>query len=612
MLVVPQIVETVWGEFNKKYFEKLGYKFTNLKDHFKVNVLDLPKHSIINVAVKCDYCGKLFKKKYANYNIEINKEPLFNCACKECSSIKVREINKIKRDTEVILNRTCSSCKNIYPLSSDYFSKCGKDKFGKQMYRYSCKQCDNRIGKIKRQNRKVKIVFIKAKEIYDDHLLREFPSNFWSQLDNNVTKQMLDYIFITKTDSLKLKFNNINTEFIGKYHLRYFLKKYQNLYLFIDYFYPNIYLPWKARKCPSGFWMIKEYQDKAFNWLIRQLFKDKLINNINDLPSTLTNKLLKSYGLHGLSKKYNYSILKLVDNYYPGKFKKIDFNLSHYSQDDKKEMIKQFINDLIKDKVIKNINEIPSVLDVNLFDRYNLKGFLCIYFKGSPFRAINFIYPDHWKQWEFNKVPIGFWNKNENVKQALQWFLNQLIKDGIITNYIDIENIPINRLIDEYKLTTLLNRFHYDLSPCFVKLFPSYFPKDFSYTYRANDGTKMLSDGELLIHNFFLSRGISPSYNASTDKNGKSWYNEQYCESYRPDWIIDNKIIIEYFGYWNPTSKHIRFVNYRKKTQRKINYYKNIDNVIFIPLFPKDLIHGLKGVQNKLNKFINNDFSKAE
>ena len=48
-----------------------------------------------------------------------------------------------------------------------------------------------------------------------------------------------------------------------------------------------------------------------------------------------------------------------------------------------------------------------------------------------------------------------------------------------------------------------------------------------------------------------------------------------------------------------------RFKEYRERTERKINYYNSLNNIIFISLFPNDLQLNFEGVKNKLTPFIN-------
>lgn len=84
-----QYVETKWNNFTKKYYQSLGYEYTQTGDSFKVKVEDLPKKSRIKVKVVCDFCGKEFDMfMYAyTYSTE-NREKV---ACTKCKHIKTQE-----------------------------------------------------------------------------------------------------------------------------------------------------------------------------------------------------------------------------------------------------------------------------------------------------------------------------------------------------------------------------------------------------------------------------------------------------------------------------------------------------------------------------------------
>ena len=93
MLILPQEVEIRLSGSNQKHFERKGYiipKLINKNGLFttpkgtkiKVNVLDLPESSSVDVDVQCDYCGKKYNKKYYNYTIDFYKNKK-DC-CKDC------------------------------------------------------------------------------------------------------------------------------------------------------------------------------------------------------------------------------------------------------------------------------------------------------------------------------------------------------------------------------------------------------------------------------------------------------------------------------------------------------------------------------------------------
>lgn len=101
------------------------------------------------------------------------------------------------------------------------------------------------------------------------------------------------------------------------------------------------------------------------------------------------------------------------------------------------------------------------------------------------------------------------------------------------------------------------------------------------------------SEPEMIITNFLIDNNI--------DFNKEVYYKDVFdCNvNYRADWLINNEILVEYFGMYNgkSNSNHPIRTNYNKRTKKKIKLlYKkyNINKCIFI--FPNDLEY------NNLNK----------
>lgn len=90
MLIQDQKIEIQWAAKTKAYYINKGYEFTKYGDKFLVDVNDLPPTVKIDVDVICDYCGKVFKKTYGRYNLEISKR-IYKCACEECKGKKLKE-----------------------------------------------------------------------------------------------------------------------------------------------------------------------------------------------------------------------------------------------------------------------------------------------------------------------------------------------------------------------------------------------------------------------------------------------------------------------------------------------------------------------------------------
>ncbi len=39
-----------------------------------------------------------------------------------------------------------------------------------------------------------------------------------------------------------------------------------------------------------------------------------------------------------------------------------------------------------------------------------------LFFDDSPYKMINELYPDQFKEWEFKKTPVNFWTKKKRIR----------------------------------------------------------------------------------------------------------------------------------------------------------------------------------------------------
>jgi len=82
----------------KFIYNKKGY-VCNINDNIKININDLALGSHEIVEVECDYCGKVFNKKYYSYNKEIKNG---KTSCFDCKDLKRKDVIKDKYGVENI------------------------------------------------------------------------------------------------------------------------------------------------------------------------------------------------------------------------------------------------------------------------------------------------------------------------------------------------------------------------------------------------------------------------------------------------------------------------------------------------------------------------------
>lgn len=91
MLIENQYANVRWWHSNKEHYIHLGYKFTKIKDEFRVPIEHLSIGSHERVKVKCDYCGETKNVEYREY-IKRHDEELGDC-CHKCEYIKAKKTN---------------------------------------------------------------------------------------------------------------------------------------------------------------------------------------------------------------------------------------------------------------------------------------------------------------------------------------------------------------------------------------------------------------------------------------------------------------------------------------------------------------------------------------
>lgn len=94
MLLTKEVI-VKWNSKIKKHYVELGYDFTKMGEQFIVNVIDLTKGSNIEVFVKCDHCGLIFKKKWYRYLAENENRTRSDC-CNNCKKYKIQETSLLK------------------------------------------------------------------------------------------------------------------------------------------------------------------------------------------------------------------------------------------------------------------------------------------------------------------------------------------------------------------------------------------------------------------------------------------------------------------------------------------------------------------------------------
>lgn len=83
-----QIVKVKWHSHNKQHFIGLGFNFTKIGDEFEVAAKKLAPKSRAMVSCVCDYCGKEYQTRYANYRLSASRG---KNSCVKCKQLKTQD-----------------------------------------------------------------------------------------------------------------------------------------------------------------------------------------------------------------------------------------------------------------------------------------------------------------------------------------------------------------------------------------------------------------------------------------------------------------------------------------------------------------------------------------
>ena len=257
----------------------------------------------------------------------------------------------------------------------------------------------------------------------------KLPNGYWENEDH--IREALQWLF-----EVKLKILTTNTivsvkDFKDNRLYGLLNRHFDNSpYKAINYIYPGKFKPWEKCGVPRNYWKNEDHIREVLHWL----FEEKL--DIFNQNTFITIGDFKNNNLLGLlNNNFNGIIYKAIKFMYPGKFKpweKCNVPKDYWSDDNH---IKEALQWLFEEKL--NIFEDDTTVTTKDFKKYHLLGLLVNRFKGSIYKAIDYMYPGRFKPWEKCEVPRGYWNDESNVKDALKWLFEAKLdifnNDNMIT-----------------------------------------------------------------------------------------------------------------------------------------------------------------------------------
>ena len=82
---------------------------------------------------------------------------------------------------------------------------------------------------------------------------------------------------------------------------------------------------------------------------------------------------------------------------------------------------------LVEEKLKLSDEELKEQLSLKLFKDYKLGGMADICFDNSPYKVINTVYPNKFKEWDFIQTPRNFWTKEKGV-EITKWLVEEKLK----------------------------------------------------------------------------------------------------------------------------------------------------------------------------------------
>lgn len=362
----------------------------------------------------------------------------------------------------------------------------------------------------------------------------------------------------------------------------------------------------KRKRFKSGSFVTENNRKLLLQIFVERLLNDNVINNIDELPSVICMNLFNKYKLINLIKEYfSSSPVKTIRFLFPDKWEDWQFNCNHVSPKtwNNKQNVINAVRDMVFNKInIKNYTEIFKISSKQ-FKKYRFGAILNEYHYNIP-KLMQECFPEYdLLTWRFYKIPQGYWDKKEHRILALKDFIENVAQ-------ISIEDIPLN--ITSGFLHDNTPKLHYvsikyykgNLFNWINEIYPNIFRyEDFTENI-GKDGTRLDSRDEVKIHNLFLDCFNKVEHFENMNDKKNQLHNKNSNEYYVPDWILDENIIVEYFGLYAPHRNTKFSKKYLLRTYKKIEFYNSYceqNEFIFVDLYPDDMKNNLQGIKDKLN-----------
>jgi predicted transposase YbfD/YdcC len=369
-----------------------------------------------------------------------------------------------------------------------------------------------------------------------------FPKGFWTGASSkqnaiDVTKYLID-------DFLKLSDDDLMGSSMSKIFMKNKLGGMLSMiyssssYEAINSSYPGKIKPWQLAT-PSSYWTIKTGIE-ATKWLL----EEKLKWSDEEIKEKWCGKILKENKLGGMRNVvYNASPYNCINSAYPDKFKPWEFKKvpkNFWSKETGIEATKW----LIEEKLKWSDDDVKAQLSGYTFNDNGLAVMVSIVFHNSTYSAINAVYPNKFKAWEFNYTATNYWTIETGI-EATKWLIEEKLKwtDEEITKNINVNIFIENKLYN--MLFLIYNRSSFDaINSAYPGRFKPwelrYTPTQYWNTETGIQATKWLVEEKLkclkddiiikVTRNMFLKNGLWGMLTCCYEKSYKQALKTAYPE----------------------------------------------------------------------------------
>ncbi len=186
----------------------------------------------------------------------------------------------------------------------------------------------------------------------------------------------------------------------------------------------------KNSNLPYGFWRCAQGKEHS-RIAIKYLIEDHLQLSLDEVPKKINAKIFHDIGLFRLLvEHFDSSYFKALEFTYPGKFKPWQFSKGMtgiWCGDAGKKRSHDAINYIINELDITK-EKIPEELNYGTFKKFGLGGMLQTLYNSSPFLAIDSLYPNEFKPWEFHVKNFWVDKSIETAREATKWLVDEKLK----------------------------------------------------------------------------------------------------------------------------------------------------------------------------------------